>query len=100
MNPDISEETHTSASDTLVGATSAHLHQGYGHPGSGQTSTELRDKKERSGFEGRGGDPSQPPVPRDAQKDHRSGVRSDRENLKDAEDREPAGPDEVASEMP
>lgn len=100
MNPDISEETWTSASDTLGGATSADVHQGLGNPGSGQTSNELRGKrkKERSGLTGVGGDPSQGYVPKGAERDHDPGVRSDRENLKSAEDREPVGADEVASE--
>ncbi|THH04346.1 hypothetical protein EW145_g5579 [Phellinidium pouzarii] len=31
----------TTASDTLTGATSADVHDGYGHPGQGQTSAEL-----------------------------------------------------------
>ncbi|KAB2569237.1 uncharacterized protein LTHEOB_5268 [Lasiodiplodia theobromae] len=34
--------TTTSASDTLLGATSADVYTGLGHPGQGQTSTELR----------------------------------------------------------
>ncbi|KAI5117283.1 hypothetical protein M0805_005608 [Coniferiporia weirii] len=32
----------TTASDTLTGTTSADVHTGYGHPGQGQTSSELR----------------------------------------------------------
>ncbi|KAF9887373.1 hypothetical protein FE257_010228 [Aspergillus nanangensis] len=36
------ESTKTSAADTLTGATSKDVHTGLGHPGSGQTSTELR----------------------------------------------------------
>ncbi|KAK0622181.1 hypothetical protein DIS24_g11323 [Lasiodiplodia hormozganensis] len=36
------DTTTTSASDTLLGATSADVHTGLGHPGQGQTSTELR----------------------------------------------------------
>ncbi|KAJ9638242.1 hypothetical protein H2199_006929 [Coniosporium tulheliwenetii] len=36
------EAEQTSASDTLGGATSADVHTGLGHPGQGQTSTELR----------------------------------------------------------
>ncbi|QIW96171.1 hypothetical protein AMS68_001689 [Peltaster fructicola] len=46
-----------SASDTIVGATSGDVHKGLGHPGSGQTSAELKghnvDKK--GGIEARGG---------------------------------------------
>lgn len=54
------EETTTGAADTLGGATSADVHQGLGHPGQGQTSTEVRHDgkhtatKERSGLEGAG----------------------------------------------
>ncbi len=46
--------------DTLPGATSADVHTGLGHPGQGQTSTELRhdgqhtSKKDPSGPEGAG----------------------------------------------
>ena len=36
------ESTYTSANDTLGGTTSGAVHTGLGHPGQGQTSTELR----------------------------------------------------------
>ena len=36
------ESTQTTASSTLGGATSADVHTGLGHPGQGQTSSELR----------------------------------------------------------
>lgn len=36
------ESTQTTASSTLGGATSADVHTGFGHPGQGQTSSELR----------------------------------------------------------
>jgi len=67
------------------------VHQGYGHPGSGQTSNELRGegKKERTGLEGRVADAGEY-VPRDATRDHDGGLRGDRENL--------VGAEEVASE--
>lgn len=43
-NPDLNnQKTFTSASSTLVGADSAYVHTGLGHPGSGQTSQELHD---------------------------------------------------------
>jgi hypothetical protein len=102
MNPNIAKETWTSAQDTIGGATSADVHQGYGHPGSGQTSNELKadGRKNRSGLEGVGGDPSQGYVPKGAERDHELGPRSDRENLMGAEDRLPAGAEEVASERP
>ena len=41
-NPDVDAETSTSASATLGGSTAADVHTGYGHPGQGQTSKELR----------------------------------------------------------
>lgn len=100
MNPIISKETWTRAEDTLGGATSADLHQGYGHPGSGQTSNELKGdgRKDRSGLEGRGGDPNQGYVPKGAERDHEPGVRGDRENLLSAEERLPVSAEEVAAE--
>lgn len=53
-NPDLNnQKTFTSASSTLVGADSASVHTGLGHPGSGQTSQELHDNsKPRSGLVG------------------------------------------------
>lgn len=39
----------TSASDTLVGATSGQVNTGYGHPGQGQSSKELHDNTKQSG---------------------------------------------------
>ena len=51
------ESTYTSASDTLGGSTSADVHTGLGHPGSGQTSSELRHDGEhhRKNAGGHGG---------------------------------------------
>ncbi|KAI1260370.1 hypothetical protein F5Y18DRAFT_256332 [Xylariaceae sp. FL1019] len=55
-----SSETATSAADTLGGASSADVYQGYGKPMQGQTNRELhgehlgKRKKERSGLEGTG----------------------------------------------
>ena len=43
---DISSE-QTSAQDSLPGATSADVHTGLGHPGSGQTSAEIRHDGEK-----------------------------------------------------
>ena len=54
------EGVRTDPLSTLPGATSADVHTGLGHPGQGQTSTELRhegkhtSKKAPSGFEGVG----------------------------------------------
>lgn len=96
----MAKETLTRAEDTINGATSADVYQGFGHPGSGQTSNELRGtgKRDRNGFEGVGGDPSQGMVPKGAERDHDMGPRGDRENLISAEDRWPAGAQEVAAE--
>jgi hypothetical protein len=41
------------ASDTISGATSADVHTGIGHPGQGQTSSELRDGSAATGLAGR-----------------------------------------------
>lgn len=100
MNPHISKETWTRAEDTINGATSADVHRGYGHPGSGQTSNELKGDgtKDRNGLEGVGGDPSQRMVPKGAERDHDVGPRSDRENFMGAQDRWPVGAREVAAE--
>ena len=54
------ESTYTSAESTLGGADSRDLHQGLGHPGQGQTSSELRHdgqhhrKRDGAGLEGVG----------------------------------------------
>ncbi|KAF9695714.1 hypothetical protein EKO04_006592 [Ascochyta lentis] len=49
-NPDINnQKTFTSASSTLVGADSGSVHTGLGHPGQGQTSSELHDGSKQSG---------------------------------------------------
>lgn len=45
------ESTHTSALDTLGGTDSGAVHTGLGHPGSGQTSSELRNEGQ-SGLKG------------------------------------------------
>ncbi|KAH7358718.1 hypothetical protein B0T11DRAFT_340963 [Plectosphaerella cucumerina] len=56
-----SQRTGAAASDTLIGATSADVHQGLGHPGSGQTSQELHDgSKRRAGLEGVGANLTDP----------------------------------------
>ena len=48
--------TPTSASDTMTGATSADVHSGYGHPGSGMSSSELhhngQSHRKKYGFGG------------------------------------------------
>lgn len=58
-NDDDDESTYTSPADTLVGATSADLNRGLGHPGQGELGRELehdgrsKRKKERTGNEAR-----------------------------------------------
>ena len=58
LGSDDKESTYTRALDTLGGATSGDVHTGLGHPGSGQTSTELRNegqhtsKRDRTGLDG------------------------------------------------
>ncbi|KAH6644761.1 hypothetical protein C7974DRAFT_27423 [Boeremia exigua] len=52
-NPDLNnQKTFTSASSTLVGADSQSVHTGLGHPGQGQSSSELRDNSKHSGGSG------------------------------------------------
>lgn len=51
-NPDAT--SRTAASDTIGGSTSADVHTGLGHPGSGQTSTELRHGGEHTATKSRG----------------------------------------------
>ena len=46
------ESTKTDASSTLGGATSGDVHTGYGHPGQGQTSRELRHEGNVGGHGG------------------------------------------------
>ena len=64
-NPDVErshgkESTKTSAGDTIRGATSQDVHHGLGHPGVGQTQTEIRHdgehgrKRQTNGLEGVG----------------------------------------------
>lgn len=54
------ENTRTYPEDTLTGATTQDVHRGLGHPGSGQTRTEIRHEgahhrtKQSSGLEGVG----------------------------------------------
>ena len=54
------ESTQTTATSTLTGADSGSVHTGLGHPGQGQTSSELRNdgkhtsKREGAGLEGIG----------------------------------------------
>jgi hypothetical protein len=54
-NPDLNnQKTFTSASSTLVGTDSGAVHTGLGHPGQGQTSSELHDGSKKQGGAGGG----------------------------------------------
>jgi len=104
MNPNISKETWTSAQDTIVGATSADVHTGYGHPGSGQTSKELHGerKKERNGLVGVGANQTDPIRERALDIDHPKGTKGysgeNREDIPGAEDRVPVSAEALAAE--
>lgn len=107
LNPNVErghgkESVKTNPGDTLMGATSKDVHTGLGHPGSGQTSTELRHdgqhgrKNPGVGLEGVGASmegnfgrtmPSQRGIDRDQAKPNQ---RGDKGALA-AEDREPEG---------
>lgn len=55
-NPDLNNQRmYQDASSTIGGATSADVHTGLGHPGSGQTSQELhgKEKRDRTGLTGK-----------------------------------------------
>lgn len=110
------ESVHTSAESTLPGATSADVHTGLGHPGQGQTSTELRheghhtSKKHTSGPEGAGapggsgiGDDGLNAEFRRLQDDHhvQRGATSTGHNASrtGAEEMLPVSADEVAAEV-
>jgi len=104
------ESTYTSTASTLSGATSADVHTGLGHPGQGQTSTEIRHdgqhtrKRVGAGLEGVGAsgvsgvderyDPSQRGLERD---EALGGQHGDKGSL-GAEDIVPADAETVAAE--
>ncbi|TVY65639.1 hypothetical protein LSUE1_G006976 [Lachnellula suecica] len=103
-NPNVTKETWTSAQDTIGGATSADVHTGLGHPGSGQTSNELHgtEKRDRNGLAGVGADPSDPVRERGLDIDFPKGTKGksgvNREDIPGAEEREPVSAEGVASE--
>jgi len=107
-NPNISKDTWTSAQDTISGATSADVHTGLGHPGSGQTSNELhgdgnyQGKRERQGLAGVGADQTDSFRERGLDIDHPKGTKGksgvNREDIPGAEEREPVSSEFVASE--
>ena len=102
-NPNISKETWTSAQDTIGGATSADIHTGYGHPGSGQTSQELHGGgKERSGLSGVGANKSDPVRERGLDVNVPKGTRGksgiDRQDILGAEERVSESAETIAAE--
>jgi len=106
-NPDAAE-TATAAND-FPGATSADVHTGLGHPGSGQTSASIahdgksKREKEPKGLQSEGGTGIQGDESVEIQrlqKDHVGGPKNAREHnasLEGAESVEPVGAEEVAS---
>lgn len=109
MNPNISKETWTSAQDTIGGATSADVHTGYGHPGSGQTSKELHGdgnfpgKREKKGLAGVGADQSDVFRERGQNIDFPTGTKGksgvNREGIVGVEERLPESAESVAAEL-
>lgn len=109
-NPDAAD-TATSAQDTLPGATSADVHTGIGHPGSGQSSAEVEHDgkshraRDRQGLQGlaEGGSGMQGEESAHAanlQKDHVPGPQTGREHnvsLDGAETKESVDAEQVAS---
>jgi hypothetical protein len=109
MNPNISKETRTSAQDTIGGATSADVHSGYGHPGSGQTSKELHGdgnfpgKREKNGLAGVGANQSDVFREWGQDIDFPTGTKAkssvNREDIVGAEERLPESAESVAAEL-
>ncbi|CAK3806070.1 Hypothetical predicted protein [Lecanosticta acicola] len=104
------ESQSTSAADTLIGASSADVHTGLGHPGAGQTSAELRHdgqhhrKNPGSGLDGRLGGANQSDInPHDPAFADQRALNDDnaqigRGDVPPAEERLPEGAQTVASE--
>ncbi len=80
------------------------MHTGYGHPGSGQTSNELRGdgRKEKSGLAGVGADSRDPVRERALDTDAPAGTRGksgeNREDIPGAEERAPVSTEVIAAE--
>ncbi|KAH9905458.1 hypothetical protein F4778DRAFT_779794 [Xylariomycetidae sp. FL2044] len=98
------EDFNINTADTLPGATSADVYKGLGKPMQGQTSSELhgKEKKERSGVEGRGASAGVDSV-RQKGADLPEGVHKGMKGkwhpeYPAAEDRPPVRPEELASE--
>lgn len=103
------ESVKTNAGDTMQGATSQDVHHGLGHPGSGQTSTELRHdghhgrKHEGAGLEGVGSsrqDRFERTIPdqRGLEREHAQGGHHGNKGVSAAEDIPPQPAETVASE--
>ena len=80
------------------------MHQGWGHPGAGQTSSELhggKGKKERSGLTGVGANLEDPVRERRFDVGVEPGERgkTNTENVRGAEERRPVGAEEVSTEI-
>ncbi|KJZ75916.1 hypothetical protein HIM_04740 [Hirsutella minnesotensis 3608] len=95
-------QSRTSALDTLPGATSADVHQGHGHPGSGMSSQEMhggKRKKHGAGLEGVGANASDAAREYGFDRDHAKGPRSGgMENYPGAEEAVSVSASELASE--
>ncbi|KAM5347210.1 hypothetical protein ACJ41O_010215 [Fusarium nematophilum] len=94
-----------SAADTIQGATSADVHTGHGHPGSGMTSQEEHGGKRKhigAGLEGVGANFRDPIHDKGADRDYETGYRGKSgqavEDYPGAEERVPVSAEEVASE--
>jgi hypothetical protein len=104
LNPDAERSgTRTTASSTIPGSTSADVHQGYGHPGSGMTSSEMhgQGKKERSGLTGVGANLEDPVRERrfDVGVEPGSRGKSNPENMVGAEERLPTSAEDLGTEI-
>merc|ERR1711988_252803 len=98
-NPDV--QATTAASETLPGATSASVHQGLGHPGSGQTSQELHGthKKDRAGLTGVGANLTDPIHQNHHDRPYETGkTGKGASDYPTAEDQPPVSAEGVASE--
>lgn len=99
QNP--SAQATTAASDTIPGATSADVHQGLGHPGSGQTSQELHGthKKDRSGLTGVGANLTDPIHQNHHDRPYETGIHGkSNTDYPSAQDQPPVSAEHVASE--
>ncbi|PKS12976.1 hypothetical protein jhhlp_000317 [Lomentospora prolificans] len=76
FNPQMEQSTRTEASDTLRGATSADVHQGWGHPGQGTTAKDFQGGHgDRTGLTGVGANKSDPIRERRLDRDVPAGSR-------------------------